>query len=239
MAINTENGNIIFSFGAIADIQYADIEDRQNFSQTKWRHYRHSLQALKRAVNYWASQESTKPVSFILQLGDIIDGYNSLSNSSQEALDTVLSEFKKYQGDVHHVWGNHDLYNFYRHDLMHSYLNSSPFKQHLPQEDVKAYYEFSPHEKFCFIMLDTYEIGVLGYQKDHPIYTESEAMLASINPNENKNSMIGMVGMKQRFVSFNGGLGEEQLQWLDKTLAKAQQENKWAIISGSYHSCFN
>ena len=65
----------LFSFGVIADIQYADIEDAMNFSKTEHRGYRNALQEAKRAVEYW-KQLSPPPV-FIAQLGDLIDGQNS------------------------------------------------------------------------------------------------------------------------------------------------------------------
>lgn len=48
----------LFSFGAIADVQYADCEDGWNFHQTYKRYYRGGLQQLKRAVDVWLRDES-------------------------------------------------------------------------------------------------------------------------------------------------------------------------------------
>ncbi|KAI4803373.1 hypothetical protein KUCAC02_006922 [Chaenocephalus aceratus] len=92
----------LFTFGVIADIQYADLEDGFNYSRTRKRFYRSSLQLLKNAQRSWA--ESAVRPEFILQLGDIIDGFNKGHGASERALDTVLREFS-VPAEVHHVWG--------------------------------------------------------------------------------------------------------------------------------------
>ena len=68
--------NPIFSFGAIADIQYADADDGADFKKTVVRRYRNTLRILHQAVNAWRDQEQSLgyPVQLIAQLGDIIDG---------------------------------------------------------------------------------------------------------------------------------------------------------------------
>ena len=69
------NTTPLFRFGAIADIQYADIEDAMNFSKTENRCYRGTLQHTHTAVAYW-NQQAPK-LAFVAQLGDLIDGQNS------------------------------------------------------------------------------------------------------------------------------------------------------------------
>ena len=66
----------LFSFGAIADIQYADADDGSDFKKTVVRRYRNTLRILHEAVNLWMNQEQRLgyPVELIAQLGDIIDG---------------------------------------------------------------------------------------------------------------------------------------------------------------------
>ncbi|KAK3259762.1 hypothetical protein CYMTET_31255 [Cymbomonas tetramitiformis] len=58
----------LFTFGVIADIQYADIDDGASFSGTP-RFYRNSLNVLAEAVGAWRKRD----VDFAIQLGDIID----------------------------------------------------------------------------------------------------------------------------------------------------------------------
>ena len=179
------------------------------------------------AVDSWNAHP--EKVSFMLNLGDTIDIANSNMNSSQEALDKVLCEFSRFQGAVHHTWGNHEMYNFLRSDLLGSQLNSSPVKQDTQR---KSYYSFNPHKNFCFIMMDTYEIGVFGFEKDDPILKQAEKFLDSKNANENKTCNKGLEGVEKRFVNYNAGVSEEQLQWLDETLSEAQRKQQYVIIGG-------
>lgn len=53
------HGNMpLFSFGAIADVQYADCDDGWNFAKTRIRRYRGGLVQLARAVDVWLQNES-------------------------------------------------------------------------------------------------------------------------------------------------------------------------------------
>ena len=68
---NTQTKMPLFSFGIIADVQYADIDDGHNYTRTKGRYYRNSVNLLTEAIKCWNNM-SPKP-SFIFQLGDLID----------------------------------------------------------------------------------------------------------------------------------------------------------------------
>ncbi len=241
MATGREKGIPNFCFGVIADIQYADIDDGQKnikcYHNTRVRYYRNSVHALAQAIQFWNSREHSSDISFILNLGDTIDVRSTLNNTHINDLGKVMNEWKKYKGTVYHVWGNHELTTFKRSELLFGDLNSSPYKTNKSPEEVKnmkAYYEFSPHEKFCFIVLDTYEISIHGYEKDHPKYIEAKTILEAKNPNEIKYLQEGLSGIDRRYLSFNGALSEEQLEWLDAVIAKAQQQKKWVIVSGKY-----
>lgn len=91
----------LFTFGIIADIQYADIDDGFNFKRSRKRYYRNSLRLLHNAQKRWTA-ETVKP-RFILQLGDIIDGFNKRHGASERALETVMKEFDSSLVEVHHV----------------------------------------------------------------------------------------------------------------------------------------
>ena len=64
----------LFSFGVLADVQYADIPNRLNFTKTSMRYYRNSLKCVHDAALSW-NNELHKP-SFVVHLGDLIDGFN-------------------------------------------------------------------------------------------------------------------------------------------------------------------
>ena len=61
---------VLFSFGLVSDVQYADIPDGVSFHGCP-RFYKNALIGLRRAVEGWREQN----VSFSFHLGDIVDGF--------------------------------------------------------------------------------------------------------------------------------------------------------------------
>lgn len=193
----------LFSFGIIADIQYADIEDGYDFLGFNRRYYKRSLSCLQKAIEDWNRTE----VQFVIQLGDIIDGFNAQHKTSEKALQQVMKEFKKLSAPVHHIWGNHELYNFSRNYLMESELNTkyledqSLFNNFIkeqsstenPTTEFFYAYQFSPMPKFRFILLDAYDLSILGRETSTKKYKESLQLLQDKNPNENLNSPLGIL----------------------------------------------
>ena len=91
----------LFSFGVIADVQYADSEKRLNFEQVNWRCYREALGHLTDAVQVWNNSPGGHKVEFVLQLGDLIDGINKCQGQHQvSSLIIVCREWllTNYQG---------------------------------------------------------------------------------------------------------------------------------------------
>ena len=170
----------------------------------------------------------------MVSLGDLIDGKNGRDGGSEatvEALKTVLAPFKELSCPTYHMIGNHDLYNLTRRQILASELNSGK----LPQSDgVKGelYYSEIVHPQLRLIILDTYEISVLGYKDtpNHPHFLEAKKILAEKNPNEEKNSAVGLKGDMRRFVAYNGGLSQDQLTWLDKQLTEGDNLQQNVIL---------
>lgn len=195
---------VLFSFGVIADIQYADLEDGYDFLATRRRYYRHSLHHLQNAIEDWNGEEI--PPQFVLQLGDIIDGFNAQHKTSEKALAKVMKKFKKLKAPVHHIWGNHELYNFSRSYLRQSVLNSKNLQDQTlcsnsargqsSTEEASAEfyyaYHFCPKATFRFILLDTYDLSILGRDLSTKKYQDSLLLLRKKNRNENLNSPVGM-----------------------------------------------
>lgn len=88
----SDPGIPLFSFGVLADAQYADRPP----SGTRF--YRRSPDRIAEALEAM----NREPLAFILQLGDLID--RDLSS-----LDRVLPLFDAARVPVHHVLGNHDF----------------------------------------------------------------------------------------------------------------------------------
>ncbi|KAM9837121.1 manganese-dependent ADP-ribose/CDP-alcohol diphosphatase [Aulostomus maculatus] len=227
----------LFTFGVIADIQYADMDDGFNYSRTRRRYYRSSLQLLRNAQRSWL--DSAVRPDFILQVGDIIDGFNKDRDASDRALDSVLTELSYTSMEVHHVWGNHEFYNFSRSSLLRSKLNSTlhtdrSYSGAQAGGDIYAYH-FSPFPGFMFVILDAYDVSLLGREESSEQYKRALNMIKQYNSNEDLNCPPNTdEGHKlvQRFCKFNGGFSQDQLDWLDSVLSSAdEKQEKVTIVS--------
>ncbi|KAL0924492.1 hypothetical protein M5K25_005325 [Dendrobium thyrsiflorum] len=207
----------LFSFGVITDVQYADIPDGHSFLGVP-RYYRHSIQVLQRAVSNW---NNLKKLKFSMNFGDIVDGFCP-KDKSLTAVQKVLDEFNNFHGPLHHMIGNHCLYN-----LLHSDLTAL---FNIPSLHGEAYYEFSPSPEYRFIILDAYDISVLGRPCDDPRASAAFRFLEEKNPNSDKNSPVGLAGLEKRFLMFNGAVGKKQLEWLDNVLKESTEHGQKVIV---------
>ncbi|XP_041670821.1 manganese-dependent ADP-ribose/CDP-alcohol diphosphatase isoform X2 [Cheilinus undulatus] len=221
----------LFTFGVIADIQYADMDDGFNFTRTRRRYYRSSLKLLKNALKSWG-ESAVKP-DFILQLGDIIDGFNKNHEASDRALDAVLEEFSSGPAEVHHVWGNHEFYNFSRSDLLRSRLNSTLHSErslNAAPADCDLYaYSFSPVPGFTVVILDGYDVSLLGREESSDRYKDSLSLIRQHNHNEDLNCPV-FKDLEERYTMFNGGFSKIQLQWLDSLLTSADENGEKVTV---------
>uniref|UniRef100_A0A7I4AXK9 Calcineurin-like phosphoesterase domain-containing protein n=1 Tax=Physcomitrium patens TaxID=3218 RepID=A0A7I4AXK9_PHYPA len=218
--INSTPHKPLFSFGVITDIQYADIDNGRSFLGVP-RYYRHALIGVQRAVQAWNKKGD---LSFAIHFGDLVDGFCP-KEKSRTAFNTVLSELAKFQGGhVYHMIGNHCLYNLPRQELNQIL--------HIPtsKSEQRSYYSFSPMPEFLFVALDGYDISTLGWPTDHPHFKAAMELLNRRNPNDEKNSPVGLRGVNQRFVKFNGAVGEKQLEWMETKLQEAQDAGQKAQI---------
>ncbi|KAF5730896.1 manganese-dependent ADP-ribose/CDP-alcohol diphosphatase-like isoform X1 [Tripterygium wilfordii] len=207
----------LFSFGVISDVQYADIPDGYSFIGVP-RFYRHSLLVLQRAVQNWNAHQKLK---FVLNYGDIVD-LHCPQDQSLDAVKKVVDEFGKFNGPVYHMIGNHCLYNLPRDKLL-------PLLK-IPGEDGRAYYDFSPSPDYRFVVLDGYDVSAIGWPQDHPNRLNALQFLSEKNPNSEKNSPEGLVGLERRFLMFNGAIGKEQLEWLEGVLQDATRLKQKVVV---------
>nr|XP_020641548.1 manganese-dependent ADP-ribose/CDP-alcohol diphosphatase isoform X1 [Pogona vitticeps] len=236
----TATSEALFCFGVVADIQYADLDDGYDFLGIQKRYYKHSLCHLQNAVEDWNRTQ----VQFVLQLGDIIDGFNAQYKVSEKALEKVMMEFQKLKAPVHHVWGNHELYNFTRDHLVLSALNTKYLEDHTLISNFNTdlsntgdtasefcyAYQFCPMPTFRFIILDAYDLSTLGRDTSSKKYQDSLQLLQGKNRNVNLNSPLDLD--ECQFVQFNGGFSQDQLDWLDKVLTYADKNKERVVIAG-------
>jgi manganese-dependent ADP-ribose/CDP-alcohol diphosphatase len=227
----------LFSFGVIADIQYADIDDAMNFSKTEQRWYRGAYKQAKAAVSYW--KEMNPPPLFVAQLGDLIDGQNSGTYGQGLSLDAPQSKeaFQRVMDVLHtctipmvHAVGNHELYNFTWEELS-SLFNCTDRGHTISKEEF--YFSFSPYEGWTFVMLNSYAVSIMQ-PEECAGYKEASRLLERHNKNflsQGKvNYFDGLEGLNKRFVPFNGGLGTEQLEWLRTVLSQAKEKGDKVVI---------
>lgn len=50
--------------------------------------------------------------------------------------------------------------------------------------NTASFYAFEPHPHWRFIVLDGYDVSVLGWPPGHPLHEEAQAILNKHNPNE-------------------------------------------------------
>ncbi|KAL3824894.1 hypothetical protein ACJIZ3_020923 [Penstemon smallii] len=214
--INSQGKLPLVSFGVISDVQCADIPDGRSFLGVP-RYYRHSFLVLQRAVQKW----NEKRLKFAINFGDIVDGFCP-KDQSLNTFKRIVNEFNLFNGPVHHMIGNHCLYNLPREKLL-PILN-------IPSHDNLAYYEFSPIPQYRFVVLDGFDISAIGWPKDHVKTIKAVNFLKERNPNSDKNCPTGLVGRERRFLMFNGAVGKQQLEWLDRVLQDATKLNQRVVI---------
>ena len=153
----------------------------------------------------------------------IFSSYKNSPNYFLQTVEKIVKEFEKFNGPVNHMVGTHCLYNLPREKLI-------PLLKIPSSDSVSAYYDFSPVPEFRIIVLDSCDVSAIGWPKDHPVTLASMELLRVKNPNDDKNSPRGLVGLERRFVMFNGAFGKKQLQWLDEVLRDSTQKHQNVII---------
>ncbi|XP_077228983.1 manganese-dependent ADP-ribose/CDP-alcohol diphosphatase-like protein [Tasmannia lanceolata] len=215
--IRAQGKQPLFSFGVISDVQYADIPDGRSFLGVP-RYYRHSFLVLQRAVKQWNNHSKHK---FSVNFGDIVDGFCP-KEQSQTAVEKVVKEFENFNSPIHHMIGNHCLYNLPRSDLIRLLK--------MPSCHGRSYYDFSPSPEYRFVVLDGFDISAIGWSSDHPNSLEAMKLLEDKNPNIDKNSPNGMVGLERRFLMFNGAVGKEQMEWLIGVLRDSTMSEQKVVV---------
>lgn len=231
MASTSSDQQPLLSFGIVSDVQYADANDGTDYSKTRTRYYRNSLNLLKNAINDWKCSKNN--ISFVLQLGDVIDGLNKRGSEmeSKRAIDTILHTFKTLHVPIYHLLGNHEFYNFNRSFYLSSPLNSA-LSIDIQSGAGRFYYTFLPYPKLRFVAVDSYEVSLLGYADDldNENHLKAKELFSEHNKNENINSPTDLVGFERRWTAYNGGLSQKQLNWLAEILRKAQSKEENVII---------
>ena len=99
------------------------------------------------------------------------------------------------------------------------------------QQDGPAfYYTFVPHPHFRVVVLDSFDLSILGRDESSARYREALEFVAQRNKNIDLEDPSGLEGLDRRFTVTNGAVGKQQLVWLETVLAAADKESEKVII---------
>ncbi|KAL2650475.1 hypothetical protein R1flu_018603 [Riccia fluitans] len=199
----------LFSFGVVADIQYADKDN--SCMEGRVQRYREAPGKLEKAVK--AFNAKREDLRFMLTLGDIIDG-NITAEQTEADFNEVTTRLAKLELKAYHLLGNHCL-SLPREKLMQK-LNMSAL-----------YYQQEINPKWSLVVLDSMDLSLkwphdtqkykegLKYTEKHPIVTDFSSQMSD----------------------WNGGLGSEQKAWLAGVLEEAEREGRKLIVA-AHHPLF-
>ena len=143
-------------------------------------------------------------VQFVLNLGDTID-------TNIRSFDAVMPLFDLAKAPVYHVVGNHDFS-----------VKEGEEGKVLPALGLKeTYYAFS-RGNWLFVALNGFELR-FPFPEDETLAKESEALYTRLRAEG-----------KEHAQRWNGGIGSEQLAFLDGHLSRADQAGKKAIVFCHY-----
>ena len=226
----------LFSFGVIADVQWADIPDGTGFGGRDRRYFRGALAVLTAAVDYWGAVRPT----FVAQLGDLVDGkskQNGARGGSAAALEAARAQLRRLPCRVVSLVGNHDLYNHPR-DVLAAQLATAP------PPDGREYYAFEPAAGWRVLVLDAYQESVIGHDAADARHRRAARALAAHNPNDLSDGgawFRGLEGDARRWVPYNGALGRAQLAFLQRELRAAKAAGARVLVLShvvlSPHAC--
>lgn len=227
----------LYSFGLVADIQYADSEDAMNFQRTSIRRYRQSLSIYEDAINHWSSAPTTK---FAVILGDIVDGRAAGAGDQQACLQRIIDAGNIGKGiEKFYCFGNHCHYCFSRTELREKLI--MPNIMHRKDEaglpsnflsNTQLYYHWSPFPGWRFVALDGYDVSIVGAS------SEKHKDLATRLLRDNNHNDLSISGGwftdlprdKHRWVPYNGGIGVEQFKWIEELLTGTQDRNEQVVF---------
>lgn len=209
---------MVVRIGLVADAQHADCEDSKSFRGNP-RYYRRALNSLQRAAAEF------RDCSAVINLGDLVD---AKARGQPECFDNALRALDLSNVPIYHSYGNHELEVIESREELGKKLKM-PFRQHR-NGDLVGYFTKDLSARIRLIVLDTYDICIQR-PSDSELYRKAMEVLNKRNPNSNKKSPEGLLGVDRRYVSMGGAMSSQQLSWLIDTLDQARGKGQRVIIA--------
>jgi manganese-dependent ADP-ribose/CDP-alcohol diphosphatase len=140
-------------------------------------------------------------LAFTIQLGDLID-------RDARSYETILPIFNRIQSPRYHVLGNHDF------SVAADKIEEVPALLGMRER----YYQFHSHG-WRFVVLDGNDLSLVARPQGSPEYEQAQSLYATLKEKNAPNAQ-----------TWNGGVGESQLAWLDRQLSEADETGQRAII---------
>lgn len=155
-------GSKLFSFGILADIQYADVD------KSGPRDYRNALNVANNSVK----ELNKHDLEFIVHVGDVID-------RDYKSFDLPLSILKKAHAPVHYVLGNHEF----------SIADDEKHKVRKRLNNPRGFYSFTVGE-FVFVILDGTEVSTFAHKKGSEPYHAALKVSDNIRSDRGNNAHL-------------------------------------------------
>jgi 3',5'-cyclic AMP phosphodiesterase CpdA len=170
------------------------------------RYYREAVKRLDACVRHL---NALKP-DFTIQLGDLIEG-------SFDNYDAVLPVLGKLAMPVYPVLGNHDA------DIEPENRERVLAKLGLDRlGDKKGYYDFA-RAGWHFVVLNGNDVSLFAHAPGTAPRKAAERLLNGLKKKGAQNAQ-----------TWNGGVGKVQIQWLNRTLARASAAREPTIVFCHY-----
>ena len=200
----------LFSFGVIADCQYADRDDATAISSDR-RHihdnrYRLSPSKLEEAIEFFNQNE----LEFVVHLGDFVD------SNVKEYAPPLLDIVSRSKAPFWHVLGNHEYHKADCDEI-----------EILATYGLEKSYYANSIKSHKFIVLDTNELGVIKHSdKNTPEWEMGDQYLQTFVDRGALNAY-----------PWNGGVGAEQMRWLQGEIEIAHRAGERVILF-AHHPIF-
>lgn len=150
------------------------------------------------------TQFNSMELDFVINLGDTID-------RDFNSFNKILPEFSALNAKLYHVLGNHDFE-----------VEEERYKEVSKVFNILEYYSFSVAD-WRFIVLDGNDISTFANAEGSGEYELAESWLREMEREGKINAQI-----------YNGGIGEDQLNWLESELYEAREEGQQVIVFCHY-----
>ncbi|MEY0452355.1 metallophosphoesterase [Proteus terrae] len=200
----TNKQDVIFSFGVIADPQYAPIP-----SNKETRFYSNSLWKLDECIDFFNKEN----LHFSVTLGDMIDRH-------YQSYFDILPIYNNLEHKHYFVLGNHD------YEIARDYIKSVTKTLGMKNN----FYDFSI-EGYRFIVLDGNDVSLFAPQKGNEyLGIPDDPRIALASERLKKLKENGAINAQP----WNGSLSERQFEWLENKLKETKDSKEKVIILCHY-----